>query len=111
MTRVYSCRMTAKRLPRNRQSAGGTSQRTSFWTRTFEAARRSGDWVKVDRLYTQSTAAQLASDIVNADHRDAATVRVRGIHPGERWDARWEPAGGNLAGDFVVWIRHLPAAG
>jgi hypothetical protein len=65
--------------------------------------------VKVDRLYTQSTAAQLASDIVNADHREAATVRVRGIHPGERWDARWEPAGGNLPGDFVVWIRRRPS--
>lgn len=102
--------MNAKRLPANQQSAGASSRRTSFWTRTFEAARRSGAWVKVDRLYTQSTAAQLASDIVNANHRDAATVRVRGIEPGERWEARWEPAGENRAGDYVVWIRHLPAA-
>ncbi len=65
----------------------------------------------VDRLYTQSTAAQLTSDIINAAHRDPTTVRVRGIVAGERWDARWEAAGAGPLGDHVVWIRLLSTRG
>jgi hypothetical protein len=84
--------------------------RSSFWTRTFHGARQSGDWVMVERLYTQSTAAQLTSDIINAGHRDPSTVRVRGIRPGEKWEARWEAAGAGPVGDHVVWIRFVPQA-
>jgi hypothetical protein len=84
--------------------------RSSFWTRTFHSARQSGEWVRVERLYTQSTAAQLTSDIINAGHRDPSTVRVRGIRSGERWDARWEAADGGPIGDHVVWIRLVPQA-
>ncbi len=92
----------------NKPSSGSDVRRTSFWTRTFDAARRSGDWVMVQRLYTQSTAAQLASDIVNAEHRNPDTIRVRGMHPGERWEARWEAHPDGPLGDHVVWIRLAP---
>lgn len=78
---------------------------TSFWVRTMQAARERGDWLRVPRLYTQTTAAQLVSDIVNAAHRDPSTVRVKGILPGEVWQARWGHAPDGPANDFVVWIR------
>lgn len=84
--------------------------RTSFWVRAFDTARRQGTWTMVHRHYTMRTASQIASDIVNAAHRHPSTVRVRGIRPGERWDARWAPVEGGAPGDHVVWIR-LAATG
>lgn len=79
--------------------------RSSFWVRTLQAARERGDWYRVPRFYTQATAAQLTSDIINATHRDPATIRVKGILPGEVWDARWLHASDAPGSDFVVWIR------
>lgn len=84
--------------------------RTSFWVRAFDAARVHGTWAMVPRHYTMRTAAQIASDIVNAAHRHPSTVRVKGIRPGERWEARWSPVDGGAPGDHVVWIR-LAAVG
>jgi hypothetical protein len=86
----------------NQRSQSG---RTSFWVRTLELARERGEWVRVPRFYTQATAAQLTSDIINAAHRDPTTVRVKGIRPGERWDARWGQAADGPRGDHVVWVR------
>lgn len=80
-------------------------RRTSFWVRTFETARAHGDWLLVPRYYTQATAAQLTSDIINAAHRNPSTIRIRGILPGETWDARWVAASDGPSGDHVVWIR------
>ena len=68
-------------------------------------ARERGDWVRVPRFYTQATAAQLTSDIINAAHRDPSTVRIKGILPGEQWDARWGHAPDGPHGDHVVWVR------
>lgn len=79
--------------------------RTSFWVRTLQYARDHGDWVRVPRYYTQNTAAQLVSDIINSVHRDPETIRVKGILPGERWEARWAQAADGPRGDHVVWIR------
>ena len=87
-----------------------TRPRTSFWVRTLELARTRGDWVKVHRFYTQATAAQLTSDIINAVHRDPATVRIKGIRPGEVWDAKWGQAADGPRGDHVVWIRLVTPA-
>jgi hypothetical protein len=84
-------------------------RRWSFWCRTFELARSRNDWSLVARSYTRSTAAQLASDIKNAHRREDEYQRVRGIVPGELWQARWEPANDGAAGRYVVWIR--PGAG
>lgn len=79
--------------------------RTSFWVRTLQYARDHGDWVRVPRYYTQATAAQLVSDIINAGHRNPDSVRVKGILPGEQWNARWGHAPDGPHGDHVVWIR------
>lgn len=87
------------------------SNRNSFWIRTFNEARHTGDWVCVPRLYTRSTAAQLASDICNAHRRQPHTVRVRGIAPGEQWEAYWSPAEQGPAGDHLVYVRLLPMTG
>lgn len=79
--------------------------RTSFWVRTLQTARERGDWHRVPRFYTQATAAQLTSDIINATHRHPDTVRVKGILPGEVWNARWGHASDAPGSDFVVWIK------
>lgn len=80
-------------------------KRTSFWVRTFAHARADGGWIRVPRLYTKTTAQQIASDISNAHRRELRTFRMRGIAPGERWEARWEWHADGMPGDFSVWIR------
>ena len=83
------------------------AKRNTFWARVFDAARADGGWVRVPRRYTQATAAQLTSDISNWHRREGSNFRVRGVQPGERWTARWEPAGDDTETDHVVWVRLL----
>lgn len=79
--------------------------RDSFWSRTFAAARAKGDWHRVERHYTRATAVQIASDISCAHTRPLDRHRLRGILPGERWEARWESAVDGAPKDLVIWIR------
>ncbi|MFZ9482335.1 MAG: hypothetical protein ACO3AV_05515 [Ilumatobacteraceae bacterium] len=83
---------------------------SSFWVRIFDAARRTDDWVRVPRFYTRATAAQLASDITNSHRRDLDSLRVKGIVPGEVWEARWNTASDGPKDDHVVWIRLVSPA-
>jgi len=100
---------TAGDEARANRTAGTASprrrSRTSFWVRTMQVARERDGWHRVPRFYTQATAAQLTSDIVNAAHRHPDTVRVKGILPGEVWNARWGHASDAPGSDFVVWIK------
>ena len=82
-------------------------QRRSFWVHALEAARGKSTWVRVQRFYTAATAAQIASDLRSAHRRKPENVRVRGVLPGERWDARWgvSPEGPN--GQFAIWVRYV----
>ncbi|MEN9804178.1 MAG: hypothetical protein RIS41_1025 [Actinomycetota bacterium] len=79
--------------------------RTSFWRRTFEAARRIDGWSRVDKLYTRNTAAQVASDIRRAHLESRVTIRTNGIEPGEVWETRWNAVDNGANGDCEVWIR------
>ena len=82
-----------------------SARRSSHWVRTFDHARRVRDWVVVQRLYKQATAAQLTSDICNAHKRDPSSLRMKGIHPGEVWEAYWRISPDGPNGDHEVWIR------
>lgn len=82
-----------------------STSRTSFWLRTFEAARRTDGWLRVGKLYTRKTAAQVASDIRRAHLDGRTTIRTNGIAPGEEWEARWNPVNDGANGDCEVWIR------
>lgn len=84
--------------------------RRSFWIRTFATARESGEWHRVDRHYTRTTAVQITSDICCAHTRDPDRHRMRGMAAGERWEARWEPADDGAPSDLVVWIRLVATA-
>jgi hypothetical protein len=86
------------------------ADRTSFWTRTFAAARTDDDWYRVERFYTRATAAQIASDICCAHRRPPGGGRVRGVDAGEVWEARWEPAPDGPPADHIVWIRRVGVA-
>lgn len=73
----------------------------------FMLGRHSDGWVQVQRGYTRTSAAQISSDIVNAHRRLSSKMRVRGIEPGEVWDARWVPSPFGMRGDFEIWIRRV----
>ncbi|MEY2996497.1 MAG: hypothetical protein RLZZ39_1322 [Actinomycetota bacterium] len=81
--------------------------RTSFWRRTFDDARRHGDWCRVDKFYTRKTAAQIASDIRRAHLDGRRTIRTAGIEHGEVWEARWSEVNDGASGDCEVWIRRV----
>ena len=80
--------------------------RRSFWVKTLQDARRRKTWVRVNRLYTEKTAAQVASDLRAAHHRDTKKMRVKGILPGDRWDARWNSSPEGPEGQYSIWIRY-----
>lgn len=81
--------------------------RTSFWRRTFDGARRHDDWYRVDKLYTRKTAAQIASDIRRAHLNGRQTIRTAGIQSGEVWEARWNEVNEGASGDCEVWVRRV----
>lgn len=81
--------------------------RRSFWVKALEAARRHDSWVRVHRLYTEKTASQIASDLRSAHRRTDSNVRVRGVLPGERWDARWGASPDGPNGQYSIWVRYL----
>lgn len=84
--------------------------RRSFWVKALEAARRHDSWVRVHRLYTEKTASQIASDLRSAHRRTDDNVRVRGVLPGERWDARWGASPDGPNGQYAIWIRYMGIA-
>ena len=81
--------------------------RRSFWVKTLQDARRRKTWVRVNRLYTEKTAAQVASDLRAAHHRDTKKLRVKGILPGDRWDTRWNTSPEGPEGQYSIWIRFI----
>lgn len=81
--------------------------RRSFWVKALEAARRHDSWVRVHRLYTEKTASQIASDLRSAHRRTDDNVRVRGVLPGERWDARWGASPDGPNGQYAIWVRYM----
>ncbi|MEY3093479.1 MAG: hypothetical protein RL413_104 [Actinomycetota bacterium] len=80
-------------------------ERNSFWRRMFDSARSHGDWHRVDKLYTRSTAAQIASDIRRAHLDGRRSIRTQGIRRGEQWEARWVDIKTGAPGDCEVWIK------
>jgi len=85
----------------------GPWKRRSFWVVVLESARREKTWVRANRFYTAATAAQIASDIRSSHNRSTDNLRVRGILPGERWEARWGVSPECPPGNFVIWVRYL----
>lgn len=84
-------------------------QRRSYWSGLFAECRACpGEWRRTMRPLGAATAAQVASDLRNAAHRDPAKMRVRGLLAGERWEAVWapDPAGDDPARCFI-WLRCL----
>ncbi len=81
--------------------------RSSFWVKTLRTARPRKTWFRVPRMYTEKTAQQIASDLRSAHHRDPKKLRVKGVLPGDRWDARWNASPEGPDGQFSIWIRFL----
>jgi hypothetical protein len=81
--------------------------RRSFWVKTLHIARQRKTWIRVNRLYTEKTAAQIASDLRSAHHRDPKKLRVKGVLPGDKWDTRWNSSPEGPEGQYSIWVRFL----
>jgi hypothetical protein len=82
-------------------------QRRAYWAGVFAEGRECpGEWLRTEKWFARATAAQVASDVRNAHLRDLTKMRVRGVLPGDRWEAQWDndPADADL-GHFYVWLR------
>ena len=88
---------------------GDPWKRRSFWVKALSEVReKPGVWHRVDRLYTKSTANQIASDLRSAHRRDA--VRVKGVLDGETWDARAELSPEGPEDQFAIWVMLITPA-
>ena len=90
-------------------------RRHTFWHRSLAEARlvtagHGSTWYRIPKLYTRKTAAQIASDLRRAHLRDPEHQRVRGLAPGERWDAAWRPTDNGAVGDCELWVRLVAVA-
>jgi hypothetical protein len=87
------------------------TQRRSRWAELFEECRSApGQWRKVREPLTKATAAQIASDLRNAHHRNRDKSRVKGLLSGDRWETAW----GNDPTDsdpdhHYLWLRYVGA--
>lgn len=83
-----------------------TRERFSLWEQLFEECREYPEqWRRTLTPLKKSTATQLASDIRNSHRRAPGKSRLRGMLPGERWEAAWgedEPG----SGQYYIWIRY-----
>jgi hypothetical protein len=81
-------------------------QRRSYWPTVFAEARECrGEWVRIERWFNRSTAAQVASDLRNAHHRSAKKMRFSGIEPGDMWQACWGADPTDTEPEhFYVWM-------
>lgn len=81
-------------------------QRQSFWVLAFaEARQQPGKWYRIQRFYTSATAQQISSDIRSAHSRPLETLRVKGILPGEVWEAKWGTDEKCPHGHYSIWVR------
>ncbi|NCZ70986.1 MAG: hypothetical protein EBX99_10080 [Acidimicrobiia bacterium] len=87
-------------------------KRRSFWVVALGEIREVPQkWHRVERLYTKSTAQQIASDLRSSHRRQTDGVRVKGILPGERWDARSEPSPEGPKDQYAIWVMFLGPRG
>jgi hypothetical protein len=84
-------------------------QRRSRWAQLFEECREhNGEWRRLIEPLRKTTAAQIASDIRNAHHRDLDKTRLRGFEPGDHWEAVWGHAPDDAnPGNYYVWLRYV----
>ena len=65
-----------------------------------------GEWRMVNKMFTEKTARQLASDIRRAHAR--TTIRVVGVLPGDRWEAIPGQAPEEEGTDsYRLWLRYI----
>ena len=81
-------------------------KRRSFWQRSLDQARITGDWFRIPKLYTRKSASQIASDIRRSHLCLTNHQRVRGFRTAEVWEAKWEPTTNGAPGDCEVWVRY-----
>jgi len=86
-------------------------QRRSRWTDLFQECRsHPQEWRRILEPMAKATAAQVASDIRNAHRRDMAKARVRGLLPGDMWDAVWGVDPSGRPDEYFIWIKYLGAS-
>ncbi len=80
-------------------------RRSTFWTRTFEAAGQPASGTG-STASTPGRRLHRSRRTIACAHRRHPTVSgCGGILPGEQWETRWETRRGRAGGGHVVWIR------
>ena len=82
--------------------------RSKWEARLSEARARCGRWVMVTQPMTKATAAQLASDLRRSHARNPKSLRIGGVHAGERWETTFglhpvDP----IESEYHLWIRWM----
>lgn len=88
---------------------GARPPRTSKWRDLFDECRANpGVWRRTKESFQRTTAAQIASDVRNSWKRDPVKMRMRGLGPGERWEAVSGPSPEGLdPGRHFLWLRYV----
>ena len=83
-------------------------QRRSRWEELFAECRNHAmEWRRIIEPMRRSTAAQVSSDLRSVHRRDPKKVRLRGLLPGDQWEAVWgsDPRDPDPE-HFYVWLRY-----
>jgi hypothetical protein len=98
---INSIRLTTKSTPPN----PSRRHRRAYWPGVFREARECpGEWVRIEKWFTEATAQQMASDLRNAHRREK--LRVSGFEPGDQWETCWGVDPSDPDPDhFYIWLR------
>lgn len=82
--------------------------RNKWEARLAEARARKGRWMMVTEPMTESTAAQISSDLRRSHARDIKKLRVSAVQEGDVWETTFGPHPHEpVAGEFHLWIRWM----
>lgn len=83
-------------------------QRRSRWAALFAECRSCpGEWRRIVDPMKRSSAYQIASDLRSAHRRAPDKYRMRGLLPGDRWEAVADTLEGEDADHVYVWLRYV----
>jgi len=104
--------MTSSYTIASTPAAEAPRRRRSTWALILEESRKhAGAWRRVADPMSRTTASQIASDLRCAHQRNPATLRVKGVLPGDRWESRWgHDAAAPDPEKYFVWLRWVPEA-
>jgi len=63
------------------------TEKSTFWSRTFDEAKTAGGWFVVERTFSKRTAESVACSIRSSHRRSPTSKMPAGLEPDDKWDA------------------------